>query len=100
MTVGDRIEDRRVGARGPRPCGGFIGVLRQERRHGGGQSFHQSNLDEYQRLPSKCGMEEGKAAPIGCKPSPQVVPVLDLVHGFIGDQLFQHRGRRLPVDAP
>src|SRR5216683_3364023 len=100
LTVGDRIEDRRVGARGPLPRGGLIGVLRQERRHGRGQSFHQSNLDENQRLAGKCGMEEGEAAPIGCKPPPQIVPALDLMHRLIGDQLLQHRRRGLPVDPP
>ena len=45
-------------------------------------------------------MEEGEAAAVGRKAAPQIVPALDLVHRLIGDQLLQHRGRRLPVDPP
>ena len=45
-------------------------------------------------------MEECEAAAVGRKPPPQIVPALDLVHRLIGDQLLQHRGRRLPVDPP
>ncbi len=44
-------------------------------------------------------MEEGKATAIGrIEPAAQIIPTLDLVHGLVGDDLFQDRGRRLPVD--
>ena len=45
-------------------------------------------------------MEECEAAAVGRKAPPQIVPALDLVHRLMGDQLLQHRGRRLPVEAP
>jgi hypothetical protein len=44
-------------------------------------------------------VEEAEAAPVWCKAAAQVIPALDLVDCFIGDQLFQHRGRGLPVYA-
>jgi hypothetical protein len=45
-------------------------------------------------------MEEAEAAPVGCKTAVQVFPAPDLMDGLMGDQLLQHRGRRLPVYAP
>jgi hypothetical protein len=46
-------------------------------------------------------MKESEAAPVRCKAAAQVIPALDLVDCFIGDQLLQHRGRCLPpVYAP
>jgi hypothetical protein len=43
--------------------------------------------------------EEGEAAPVGRQPPSQIVPAIDFVYGFMGDQFFQHRGGRLPVDT-
>ncbi len=45
-------------------------------------------------------MEEGEAAAVGRQAAPQIVPAMDLVDRLVCDQLLQHRGRRLPVDAP
>ncbi len=45
-------------------------------------------------------MEECEAAAVGRKTPPQIIPALDLMHRLVGNQLFQHRRRRLPVDPP
>ena len=45
-------------------------------------------------------MEERVAAPVGgIDAPPQVVPVADLVHRLVADDLFEKRSRRGPVDA-
>ena len=75
-------------------------VVGQKRLDGGGQSRRQRNLDEDERLARQGRVEEAEAAPVGCKAAAQVIPALDLVDGLMGDQLLQHRGRRLPVYAP
>ena len=44
-------------------------------------------------------MEEGEAAPVGrVQPAAQVVPVADLMHRLVGDDLLEDRGGRVPVD--
>ncbi len=44
-------------------------------------------------------MEEGEAAAVGrLQPVAQIVPVADLVHRLIADDLFQDIGRGGPVD--
>jgi|GEM_PF-5257273 len=45
-------------------------------------------------------MEEGKAAAVSrIEAAAQVIPTLDLMHRFVGDDLLEDRGGRLPVDA-
>src|ERR1700722_3986427 len=74
LAVGDRIENGGVSARSLRACGIFIRILCEQRRHGGGQSLHQRDFDEDQRLTGKCWMEEWEAAAGGPKAPPQIVP--------------------------
>ena len=93
LAVGDRIENRGVGARSLRSCGLFIRLPCEQRRHRGGQPLHQRDFDEDQRLAGKRGMEECEAAAVGRETPPQIVPALDLMHRLIGDQLFKHRRR-------
>src|SRR6267143_4690573 len=44
-------------------------------------------------------MEKRVAAAVGLEPAAQVVPALNLVHGFVLDQLLQDQGGSTPVDA-
>src|SRR6201999_2445280 len=78
----------------------LVDILRQQRRHRGRQSFHQSDLDEDQWFAWKRRMEKGEAATVGREAASQIGPSLDLVYCLIGDQLLQHRRRRLPIDPP
>src|SRR6202045_5280261 len=88
LAVGDRIENRSVSLR---PCGLFIRLPCEQRRHGCGQPPYQRDFDEDQRLAGKRGMEECEAAAVGRKAPPQIVPALDLMHRLVGDQLLQYR---------
>src|SRR5260370_27932793 len=88
LAVGYRIEDRRVGARGPLPRGGLIGVLRQERRPGRGQSLHQSNFDEDQRLARKPGPAEEQTTPTACPAPPPSLPAPGLLTRAIAATTF------------
>src|SRR6516164_8174575 len=85
LAVGDRVEDRGVGALGLCPRRVCVDTLRQQRRHGGRQSLDQRDLDEDQWLAGKRGVKEGEAAAVGRKATPQIGPALDLVHRLIGD---------------
>src|ERR1700738_4707603 len=80
LAVGDRIENRGVGARSLRPCGLFIRLRCEQRRHGCGQPLYQRDFNEDQRLTWKCGMEECEAAAVGGKGPPPIVPALDFMH--------------------
>ena len=60
LAVGDRIEDRRVGALGVARLG--LGV--EQALHVAGQAVDQRDLDEDQRLVRHARMEEGEAAPV------------------------------------
>src|SRR5882757_8023553 len=91
LAVGDRIKNRGVGARSLCPCGLFIRLECEQRRHGCGQAVHQRDFDEDQRLAGKCRMEECETAAVGRETPPQIIPALDLMHRLIGDQFFQHR---------
>src|SRR3546814_18637094 len=44
-------------------------------------------------------MEQRIAAAVGIQPVAHILPGGDLVHGFVGDQLLEQRGRRVPVDG-
>src|SRR5437762_11735541 len=44
-------------------------------------------------------MKERKTTPVVLKPPAQVIPSVNLVYGFVLDELFQNKRRRLPVDA-
>ena len=46
LTVGDRIENRGVGARSLHPCGLFIRLPCEQWRHRCGQPLHQCDFDE------------------------------------------------------
>ena len=45
-------------------------------------------------------MEEPETAPVVLQPAPQIRPVANVVHGLVFDEVFEHRGRRMPVDPP
>src|SRR5882672_6193505 len=67
LAVGDRIENRGVGARSLRPRGLFIRLACEQRRHRCGQPLYQRDFDEDQRLAGKRRMEECEAAAVGRK---------------------------------
>ena len=96
LAVRDRIEGR--GARLVlRDMGSPLGEQRRDRRR---RRQRQRDLDEDQRFVDERGVEEGVAAPIDrIDPAPEVVPVADLVHRLVADDLVQDRRRRGPVDA-
>src|SRR3546814_1630182 len=56
-------------------------------------------LYEGQRLFGHARMEQRIAAAVGIQPVAHILPGGDLVHGFVGDQLLEQRGRRVPVDG-
>src|SRR5260370_18615934 len=76
LAVGYRIENRGISARSLRPCGLFIRLPCEQRRHGCGQPLHQRDFDEDQRLAGKRGMEECEAAPGRATAPPPLVPTL------------------------
>ena len=95
LAVRDRIEDRGVGA---------LGIVRlvacvEQALHVTRHAVDQRHLDEDQRLLGHARMEEGKAAPIRIEPVLEVAPRADRMDRLVGDELFQQRGRRAPVDA-
>ncbi|MGY3120726.1 hypothetical protein ACVWXQ_004663 [Bradyrhizobium sp. S3.14.4] len=64
-----------------------------------GDRLGQRHLDEDQGLVNHGGMEEGVASPVDrIDAAAQVVPVADLVHGFVTDDLFEDVGRGRPVN--
>ena len=95
LGVGDRIEHRGAGA----VDRNRLAVLGEQRRDRAGNRFRQRHLDEDQGFVDQGGMKEGVAAPVHrIDAAAQIVPVADLMHRFIADDLFQNiRGRR-PVD--
>ena len=74
-------------------------MLVEQALHAFGQFVDERDLDEDQRLCRHAGMKEGVAAAIGVEPVLEILPGADLVHGFIFDELFQQRGRRVPGNA-
>src|SRR6478609_909259 len=75
-------------------------LFRQERRNPRRGAERQRNLDEDQGLVDEPRMEERIAASVGgIDAPPEVVPVANLVHRLIADDLFQKGRRRGPVDA-
>ena len=99
LAVRDRIEHRR---RRQRP------IARLRRRGRGKQALdilrdmvRQCDFHEDQRLVDQRRMEKAEAAAVRrIEPTAKVVPPVDLVDGFILDDLLEDRGRRLPVDPP
>ncbi len=72
----------------------------QDRRDGVRPFAHQRDFDEDQRLVDQRRMKERIAAPVGRIDAPaQIVPIVDLVHRLVADDLFQHDRGRCPVDA-
>jgi hypothetical protein len=67
--------------------------------HLGAHAAGEGHLDEDHRLVGQRRMEKRIAAAVGLEPAAQVVPALNLVHGLVLDQLFQHQGGSAPVDA-
>jgi len=94
LGVGDRIEHRGAGAfdrhRSP--------VFGEQRSDRAGDRFRQRHLDENQGLVDQSGMKERIAAPVDGVDTPaQIVPVADLVHRLIANDLFENVRRRRPV---
>ena len=95
MGIGDRIEHGSAGAldRHQRP------VFDKQRRNRGRDGFGQRDLDEDQGLVDQCWMKERVAAPVDrIDAAAQVVPVADLVHRLVANDLFQNVRWRLPID--
>ena len=90
LAIGDRVEHRRR-----RPLRfDRLALVGQDRRDRAGDFAGQRHLDENQRLVDQRRMKEGVAAPVGRIDAPaQIVPVADLVHRFVADDLFQDRRR-------
>ena len=63
-----------------------------------GQPTYQGDFDKSQRLPGHRGVEEGIAAPVGIQSIAQILERADGMDGFIGHQLFEQGGRRVPGD--
>src|SRR6266853_1773419 len=95
LGIRDRIKDRAVGRSGIH----YRGVEGEQRLHLGAHASGERHLDEDHRLVGQRRMEKRVAAPVGLEPAAQVVPALDLVHGFVLDQLLQHESGGTPVDA-
>ena len=75
-------------------------LFRQQRRNRRRWGLGQRDLDKDQRLVDQPGVEEGVASPVRrIDAPPEVVPVADLVHRLVADDLLEQRGRRGPVDA-
>ncbi len=95
LGVGDRIEHRGAGALDRNR----LAVLGEQRRDRAGDRFGQRHLDEDQGFVDQRGMKERVAAPVdGIDAAAQIVPVADLMHRLIADDLFQDVGGRRPVD--
>ena len=95
LGVRNRVKDRAVGRSGIH----YRRVEGEQRLHLGAHAVGERDLDEDHRLVGQRRMEKRVAAAVGLKPAAQVVPALDLVHGFVLDQLLQHQGGGAPVDA-
>ena len=93
LAVADGVEDGgvRVDVR--------IDFSEQQVRDRAGQPLAQRHLDEYERLVRQRGVKEAEAAPVRLQPPAQVVPVDDLVHRLVRDDLLEHERRGAPVDA-
>ena len=96
LRVGDRIEDRRVGA---------FGIDRrrprvEQRVNIGRHALDQRHLDEDQGLVGHAGMKESEAPAIGIEAILEIGPGANLVHRLVAHQLFEQRGRRVPGHAP
>src|SRR5260370_7666362 len=100
LAVGDRIENRRVGAGSLRACGLFTRLPCEQRRHGCGQPLHQRDFDEDQRLAGKRGMEECEAPAVGRKAPPPIVPTLDLIPPPTSGPLLPTPAPPPPLRAP
>ena len=93
VTVGDRVENRRVDT-----------ITRSSQRlvqHGldrRGQTVGQGDFNKDQRFTGQSGVKKGKAAAVTFQPTAQVVPVPDFMHGFVLDQLFEDVGRGFPIE--
>ena len=95
LGVGDRIEHRGARALDRHR----LPVHREQRRDRARNRLGQRHLDEDQRGVGQRGMEEGVAAAVGrIDAAAQIVPVADLVHGLVADDLFEDVRRRRPVD--
>ena len=90
--IGDRIEDRAIGALGIEPRT----VLVEQRLDPAGQALDQRDLEEDQRLARQGRVKERVAAAIAVQPMTQIAPGADLVHGLVFDDLLEQRGRRVP----
>src|SRR3979411_2086158 len=80
LTVRDRIEDCRVRTHGPVASGIVVAVQNQQRLKGAGHSCNEPHLHENQRSVWEPRMKKCKAATVGCEPTPQIVPSVDLMH--------------------
>src|SRR5215470_589660 len=97
LAVRDRIEHRGRRLVGP----DLLALERENRRDRGRDLARERNLDEDQRVIDQRGMKEGVAAAVGrIDAMAQIVPVADLMHRLIADDLLEHARRRRPVDAP
>ena len=60
-----------------------------EQRHDARRHFvHQGHLDKNQRHAGQTGMKKSVAAPVAVEPVFDIGPALDVMHGFVLDQLF------------
>src|SRR5262245_3992071 len=80
LAVGDGVEHRPACPGGIRDRSSKI----QQRLNVAGQPASERDLDEDQRFVRKRRMKERVAAPVRRETAPQVVPSLDLMHGFVG----------------
>ena len=71
-----------------------------EQRHDARRHFvHQGHLDKNQRHAGQTGMKKSVAAPVAVEPVFDIGPALDVMHGFVLDQLFNQGRWRIPADA-
>jgi hypothetical protein len=95
LAVGDRIENRAVGA-------GRVAFRRiriEQRRHGGADTLGKRDFDEYERLIGQCRMKKREAAPVAGEPAVQIGPAGDFMHGFVLNEFFEDQRGRAPVYA-
>ena len=78
---------------------GRFGRFVQQRRDGGRQFTAQRHLHKNQGLVGQVGMKKPITTAVGVEAVLHVCPTLDVVHGFVFDELFNQRRRRIPADT-
>ena len=77
-----------------------IDLPEDEVLHGARESLAQGHLHEDEGLVGEGGVKEPEAAPVRLQAALKVLPVEDLVHRLVLDDLLQHERGSAPVDAP